>query len=314
MKKILTKKKVIISSIVALLLIGGAYNATRPVDSPVGVSEGSTSDDSKKDEPILVKDPETGETKAVTKEEIKNNPSLAKNVIVSPTKSDYSSAGVSAPSDPKIYNCIKEIYEVDGTVNVIIDLGGSYLTVNPDLCKTITTKKIPKQEGYKPPVIPETQYASSTYQKSYAEWTGNCLEPKRDLGLGSSRQKLEFTFKTSTVPDNYPTNSNAPYINSPDINLTLNDRCEKWEVYYQSNRVWNDLGWGTKDGVVQYLGGYYSQYTVYHNWRYTQENRIIQRTVSVCTVDGTAHYKESISGDACTNYKSSPSGWSLTKI
>lgn len=286
MKKILTKKKVIISSIVALLLIGGAYNATRPIDAPVGVSEGTTSDDSKKDEPILVKDPETGETKAVTKEEIKNNPSLAKNVIVSPTKSDYQAANVQAPSDSRIYTCVKETYEADGTSRLYADLGGSMMLVDASQCKSTTNKTIKKDNGYQPPAsTPDPVYVSSSYMKDNYLYDGTCSS--------------EYQYAPS-ITMWYEADRQQP-------STALDSDCRQY-VLTQTKMGWLwQTGEIDENGQVQELLNGYVQY-----W-YKKNTKNVPYRIAVCTVDGAAYYKQT-TVDGCTLYKQSQNGWSLTKI
>lgn len=287
MKKIFTKKKVIISSIVALLLIGGAYNATRPIDAPVGVSEGSTSDDSKKDEPILVKDPETGETKAVTKEEIKNNPSLAKNVIVNPTKNDYKEANVSAPSDPRPYNCVREYYEATGERLIVADLGGSFMQVNLAQCKTVSDKTIKKDTGYQPPKVKEDTYASSSYMKDNYVYDGTCSS-ELEYPVGS---EVRY-WQTDTQP-----------------NTELID-CKKY--------VLTSTGYETRvkmvcNGAQCENVPYQLHYNVYRQYWYKKNTKNVPYRIAVCTLNDTSYYKEA-SGDGCTLYKQNQNGWSLTKI
>lgn len=286
MKKIFTKKKVIISSIVALLLIGGAYNATRPVDVPVGVSEGSTRDDSKKDEPILVKDPETGETKAVTKEEIKNNPSLAKNVIVNPTKNDYKEANVSAPSDPRPYNCVREYYEATGERLIVADLGGSFMQVNLAQCKTVSDKTIKKDTGYQPPAsTPDPVYVSSSYMKDNYLYDGTCSS--------------EYQYAPS-ITMWYEADRQQP-------STTLDSDCKQY-VLTQTKMGWLwQTGEIDENGQVQELLNGYIQY-----W-YKKNTKNVPYRIAVCTLNDTSYYKEA-SGDGCTLYKQNQNGWSLTKI
>lgn len=60
-------------------------------------------EEANKDEPIIVKDPETGEVRSVSEEEVKSSPVLQKQVVNNPTKQDYEAAGVNPPetSTPK---------------------------------------------------------------------------------------------------------------------------------------------------------------------------------------------------------------------
>lgn len=95
---------VIAVSVASAVIVGGSIvgvvsivNHGNSRTTPI-VQGDSTTKKTDPDAPtILVKDPDTGEIKAVSQNDIAKNPSLMSNVINTPTASDYQNAGISPP-------------------------------------------------------------------------------------------------------------------------------------------------------------------------------------------------------------------------
>lgn len=310
------KKKIIIGSVIGLMLLVGTIGALNPTETHQEPLAPETTQNPSEDldEPtVLVKDPETGETMAVSPNEIKNNPGLAKRVISNPSAQDYQSAGTQAPSDPRIYNCVKEIYESTGESRLVVDLGGGNGMIppglNPSQCKTIKDKVFPKPPGT--PVLvpdPEPVYVSSSYMKDYAEFTGNCIGSGTNLAIGYGSSSKSLTAVVKMDSNNNITDDTRP-------STSYNSSCDKWVLMSSTTPRWVDFGFGDDgNGNWVHLGGEYRQTFYYDLWRFTKESYDIQRRVAVCTVNGTAHYKEIEVGDPCDLYKQNHNGWSTNKL
>ena len=197
---------------------------------------------------ILVKDPKTGETRAVSLNDIKKNPTLLHNVIETPTATDYQNAGVDPPKNPAIYDCVKVVTDGQTYYNVL-PAGSGVMITDPIYCITISdsqTNNTPSQ--------PEVRYSTTTYT-----FTSHTPAIEKNivgtLSDGSGGRLCTGTgtrvgFNTSTTY--YIGGSDIPTIPSRQYNMD----CKRYEYVSNGNGAYTNSQGSTSHGFFTFYALY----------------------------------------------------------
>lgn len=259
----------------AVVVSGGAVGVVSVVNHNNGKPDTTQTQpnnppDSKKTDPdaptILVKDSETGETRAVSQNDIKKDPSLLNNVIKTPIASDYQSAGITPPSDPAIYDCVKVLSDEQTYYNVMPNGSGIMIT-DPKYCKTISDSS-----SNNAPSQPEVRYSHTT--QTYINGNTTIDTSEQPTLIDGNGGRL-CTGAGTRVGFN---NSTTYYIGGSDTPTTPSRQydmdCKRYEYVSNGNGAYRTPSGSTASGF----------YTFYALYQYQPTTFTYQRRIISCTI------------------------------
>ncbi|MBC7707604.1 hypothetical protein H7Y63_00055 [Polaromonas sp.] len=213
---------------------------------------------------ILVKDPDTGKTRAVSQKDIKENPSLLNDVVKNPTVSDYQTAGIAPPTNTAIYNCVKAVtngqtYYTAAPIGVVVDLTRYCKTISdPSSNSTISQSEVKYSHTTQTYINGNTSIESSMFD-TLTDGKGG----KLCTGAGT-----RSGFNASTTY--YIGGSTTPTIPSRQYDMN----CKRSEYVSNGNGAYTAPDGSTAFGFYTF----YAQYQ-YQPTTFTYQTRIISCTI-----------------------------------